>query len=273
MKKILYANGDSFTFGMEILGGNDRRQQNKDLAYPALLAEKLNIPQVVNGSFLGAPNEFIFRQTMFELLELENKGIKPEEMLVVVGWTVPFRSEINLKAAVEDARAAKVMCDDPTARTNLVEYPEFNAWGNIFISAFAGTKYQVDRNTAIDIEDAKAFHVDFIWDWDLEYNRWFSYIIALEHFLKARGYDFVFFNAIHPFNLDIDKINNQAKRYRNLLQGDNYYNFLDWGWSDWGQKKFPETVTQYQHFNGEMHERFSGMLLTHINQHILKNNE
>jgi len=271
MKKMLYANGDSFTYGMEILGDNDRKQENKDHAYPALLAKKLEISEVYNGSFLGAPNEFIFRQTMFELLELENQGYKPEEVLVVVGWTVPFRSEVNLKNTVEDSGfKAKVISDDPAALTNLTAYPEFNAWGNIFISGFAGTKYQVNDTTAIDITDARDFHVDYIWDWDLEYNKWFSYVIALEHFLRARGYDFVFFNAIHPFNLDLDKLTSQAKRYRHMLQGDNYYQFLDWGWSDWGQKKFPDTVTQFGHFDGEMHNTFSNMLLKHIEHFILK---
>lgn len=274
MKKLLYANGDSFTFGMEILGNNNREQENKNHAYPKLLANKLGIPEVYNGAFLGAPNEFIFRQTMFELIELENQGHKPEDILVVVGWTVPFRAEVNLKTSVEDSRVqAKVISDDPKALVNLTAYPEFNAWGNIFISAFAGTKYQVDKNTAIDITDVRDFHVDFVWDWDLEYNKWFSYVIALEHFLKARGYDFVFFNAIHPFNLDLDKLNSQSKRYRHLLQGDNYFNFLDWGWSDWGQKKFPDTVTQYGHFTGEMHDRFSDMLVKHITHCILKSNE
>lgn len=51
MKKLLYANGDSFTFGMEILGDNDRKQENKNHAYPKILAKKLGIPDVYNGSF------------------------------------------------------------------------------------------------------------------------------------------------------------------------------------------------------------------------------
>lgn len=272
MKKVLYANGDSFTYGMEILGDNDRSQQNKNFAYPAKLAELMGIPQVFNGSFLGASNEFIFRQTMFELTELERQGHKPEDVLVVVGWTVPFRAEINLKAKVEDAiHGVKVVSEDSRAKTMLTDYPEFNAWGNIFISAFAGTKYQVNNNSAIDIEDAKQFHIDYVWDWDLEYNRFFSYVLALEHFLKAKGYDFVFFNAIHAFNLDIDKLNNQAKKYRHLLQGDNYYRFLDWGWSDWGQKKYPSEVTEYGHFTGKMHNMLAVDLKKYVDAYILKN--
>lgn len=274
MKKIVYANGDSFTYGMEILGDDDRTPANKELAYPAKVAKALNIPKVFNGAFIGAGNEFIFRQTMFELIELERQGIDPKDVLVLIGWTVPFRSEINLKEAVTSARAGKIIAsDNETEQKYLENYPEFTAFGNIFISAFAGTKYHVDKTSVIDITDARDFHINYIWDWDLEYNKWFCQVIALESFLRSKGYDFLFFNAIHAFNLDLEKLNNQAKHYRHLLDGPNYFRFLDWGWSDWGHQKFPETVTYKSHFKEEMHEKFAGMLVQHLNYHKLAGNE
>ena len=33
MKKVLYANGDSFTFGMEIIADHDHSEANKDFAH------------------------------------------------------------------------------------------------------------------------------------------------------------------------------------------------------------------------------------------------
>jgi len=95
MKKILYANGCSFTFGMEILGNNDVTLENKQFAYPAEIGNLLNINHVRNESYCGATNEFIFRKTIENLLEMELSGNDPKETFVIIGWTSICRTELD----------------------------------------------------------------------------------------------------------------------------------------------------------------------------------
>ena len=95
MSKILYACGDSFMFGMECLGDKSKTQANKQLAFPKYLSDMLNCDQYINNSICGATNEFIFRQTVLDLINFEKQGINPNEVFVVVGITTLHRIEID----------------------------------------------------------------------------------------------------------------------------------------------------------------------------------
>ena len=64
--KILYANGDSFVFGMECIVDGNQHESNKELAFPKHIANKLNCETYINNAYNGATNEFIFRTTIFD---------------------------------------------------------------------------------------------------------------------------------------------------------------------------------------------------------------
>ena len=64
---FLYANGDSFVFGMECLEDASTLELNKEYAFPKQLAKRLDCPTYINNAYNGATNDFIFRNTIFDL--------------------------------------------------------------------------------------------------------------------------------------------------------------------------------------------------------------
>jgi len=89
---ILYANGCSYTSGCELEGPNvGDSQYNKDRAWPSILAKKLGA-KVINESKAGGSNDRIVRTTLDWILN----NSSTEELLVVIGWTDPYRSEIKI---------------------------------------------------------------------------------------------------------------------------------------------------------------------------------
>ena len=61
-KQLVYANGDSFIFGMEILGDDSRDPANKDLSFVKKIADNMGA-DYINNAYNSATNEFIFRKT------------------------------------------------------------------------------------------------------------------------------------------------------------------------------------------------------------------
>ena len=101
MYEILYANGDSFTHGMEILGNNNVSEENKYHAYPMQITDKLNIGNNVNSALPGAPNEWIARTTILDLLKLKQEGQDLSKVFVIVGWSGINRLEITAKEEIK----------------------------------------------------------------------------------------------------------------------------------------------------------------------------
>ena len=77
--KLLYTNGDSFTYGSEL--------ESQTRAWPVLLAKKMGY-ELVNDAQPGASNDYIVRRTV-EFCSQQ----KPD--LVIIGWTTPDRIEIG----------------------------------------------------------------------------------------------------------------------------------------------------------------------------------
>jgi hypothetical protein len=99
MIKTLYANGDSWTFGQELRDDeNDSETYKFYNSYPWLLAQKLQIPQVVNDALGGASNYRIFRKT---IEYIQNFKGNYNELLVVVAWTTYERREIAINVPLE----------------------------------------------------------------------------------------------------------------------------------------------------------------------------
>jgi hypothetical protein len=98
MIKILYANGDSWTAGEEIpyttpLGcGTDKYYSS----WPWYLSRELAIPLCINDAAGAGSNDRIYRKTTKYIIDYMSEGKDPKELLIVLGWTTPERTEIGI---------------------------------------------------------------------------------------------------------------------------------------------------------------------------------
>jgi hypothetical protein len=100
--KYLYANGDSWTHGTEIvdLDGYNSASTKYYNTWPWLLSQSLNIPICVNDAQGGASNIRIFRRTVDYINRWIGHRKRPEDLIVVVGWTTPERNEVAVDTAI-----------------------------------------------------------------------------------------------------------------------------------------------------------------------------
>lgn len=122
MKTTLLANGDSWTFGSEIMApeflaaggekgygmGNRYKKDREDWReynnyyripriWPTIVGNILEIPNVVNISRPARSNDTIYDTTIQWILEnYISKNRNTDELLVVVGWSSPERKNIML---------------------------------------------------------------------------------------------------------------------------------------------------------------------------------
>ena len=98
MIRTLYANGDSWTAGEEIpyttpLGcGTDKYYGT----WPWYLSRELSIPLCINDGFGAGSNDRIYRKTMKYIIDYMAAGKDPKELLIVLGWTTPERTEVGI---------------------------------------------------------------------------------------------------------------------------------------------------------------------------------
>lgn len=98
MKKLLYACGDSWTAGEEIPAtsptGDVDRYYN---TWPWFLCQELDIPMCINEGAGGGSNLRIFRKTNDFILGWIGKGKSVNDLMIVIGWTIPERTEVFYK--------------------------------------------------------------------------------------------------------------------------------------------------------------------------------
>ena len=273
MKKILYANGCSFTFGMEILGDDDDTLENKQFAYPAEIGKLLNINQIRNASYCGATNEFIFRKTIENLLEMEELGNNPRDTFVVIGWTSINRAELSgLDWTINAVRDKLLHNLKLKERRDIQKYEpnanEFSHFGTYFVSPNRGVAFKDSYFITDDIID---FLVEYVWEDDLEYEKWFVQQEALQNFLNHRGYDFLMFNATGKFELD--KFNPWTK---NLMKNFNYSSYIDpinFSMFDWVNEFYPNEIMAASHPSKKAHQKFAEYLYQYINNNNILTNQ
>jgi hypothetical protein len=258
MKKILYANGDSMTYGMEILGDKNRQEENKDYAYPAELSKLLGIETTINAAYCGAPNEFIFRKTIVDLLELEKMGHDPQDIFVVIGWSSICRGEIYLKEIVD-----KLFKEKNSTKHDTFEMPELDDFGTGFLNpGFQQGIWFNDGTKKNLFDEVMPLFVDFIWQDPLEFEKWFSQQIALENFLRNRGYDFLFFNAVHIFSELYSS--EQTQILLDNFKSDNYYSPLTFSFTQWANLNYPGEKRELHHYSSVVHAAFADLLYNYI---------
>lgn len=106
---MIYAIGDSFTYGDEL--------SSRDLAWPALLSKKLNIP-VENKGRCATGNHRMVKRVIDAVLE--------KSELIIVGWSDCHRQEFADEIGIYDIWAGRnaeaFQLEDPTHRITLIKY-------------------------------------------------------------------------------------------------------------------------------------------------------
>jgi hypothetical protein len=109
-KKYLYSNGDSWTYGEEI--GLDDMQQHLNEKYynswPWFLSQELDIPICINEAAGAGSNDRIYRKTYQFIKEYINKGKNPKELMIVIGWTTPERTEVGMSVNDDDVEYVRI---------------------------------------------------------------------------------------------------------------------------------------------------------------------
>lgn len=175
--KVIYADGDSWTAGdivdPEIFG--DRldhvmHPDNNDYRLPKVWPHKLGKiagKKVVNNSYAGSSNDAIVRRVVDQVPNLLNV-YKPEEILVVVGWSSPERKDFFY--SYENERSWETL------------YPaELQHWDH-------------------PDEERKEFYkiyVNKFWNKEEYISRFIHHVIYLDSYLSKLGVKYVFFNAFY----------------------------------------------------------------------------
>lgn len=96
--KCLYANGDSWTYGEEIVdGSSDNLTVKYYNTWPFFLSQHLDISICVNEALGGGNNERIVRKTLDFIFKWVKDEKNPSDLLVVIGWTSPERCDVGFK--------------------------------------------------------------------------------------------------------------------------------------------------------------------------------
>lgn len=212
--KVFYAAGCSMTYGQELLGYSrwssvyhqtppdapeNYHERRLAAGYPGLVKEKLFPDHVLmNDAMCGGSNHRIVRRTMHHVADMLSKGVKPENIFVLVGFTSMARIEVydnhpkrfhdlHLNMNYEDDKDASALCE-------------------MFIRRF--------NSTAATIQQAMTL------------------IASLESFLKANGVKYLFSVALGMIT-SLDLIpSNYPSVYDNAL----FKLFRGERWVGWDEK-------------------------------------
>jgi len=200
---ILYAMGDSMTAGAEIQEHGDMNESNKSLAYPMYVANALGYDYCENMALAGAPNEFILRRAVQDLDAMLQKR-SAEDIRVLIGWSSIMRGEISIKEHM-----ARNPMGDKEWYTN-VDSHEMFLFDSMFINVNTQhSEHLGDGSLAVEHgTKAKDFFAEYIWDFEKEYERWFSYINLMQNYLENKNIKYIFHNTVHGIEVHNRVINN-----------------------------------------------------------------
>jgi hypothetical protein len=255
MKKITYANGDSFVFGMGCLGDDNRMQENKELAFPKYLANLLGSNRCINNSYCGATNEFTFRQTLFDLQELERDGTQPEDVFVIIGVTSLHRIEVDGINWWESLTGFQEKLEFKESE-NLKFPPEFKKYGTLFINPSARLTMYANGISHTVEESVHPWAMTFLWTERVQLASQEARIIVLHEYLKSKGYAHVFVNTVCPL-----------ERTKHIdLTCKNFYDLDTTSVRQFGWDNYPTELRNCGHFSTVPHEKYAQKLFEYIQQ-------
>lgn len=258
MKKILYTNGDSFIFGLECLGDGDWTLENRDLAFPKYIGNSLGCETYINNAYAGANNDFIFKHTILDLKKLEESGVDPKDVFVVIGVTSLHRIEIDGNTWLKHIEGLTNKNGTPLAESVFLR--EYHDHKTVFltpsnyIEAYDSRKNQIDPMTPIMMFCAK-----YLWTEPVQLESQEARLIALHEILKAKGYDHIFVNTVCPLE-GTTHIDVNCK---------NFYNISTDSFFSYGYVNFPSEHRQDNHFSVIPHQEYAKKLIDYIKEHNL----
>ena len=114
--KVLYTNGDSWTYGDEITHPTNKVNDDTIRYYntwPWILSQELNIGVCINESLPGRSNYRIFRRTLDFIFKWIERGKDPKDLMIVIGWTTSERYEIPVENRVGKSTYANLLVNIP----------------------------------------------------------------------------------------------------------------------------------------------------------------
>jgi hypothetical protein len=113
--KYLYCNGDSWTYGEEIITENFQLHTNEKYynTWPWFLSQELDIPVCVNEATGGGSNDRIYRKTTDFIRKYIKSGKDPKELMIVIGWTTPERTEISVEDVNGSPKYVRLTIQNP----------------------------------------------------------------------------------------------------------------------------------------------------------------
>jgi len=179
---LLYATGDSFTYGAELAEYPGKRvcydhKYREKHAYPARLAEHLGLEKAINEGFGGGSNNYIIRKAMTFLSQWIADGKPPSEVFVVVGWSFPSRNEFFF----------------PRQDTHNIKYLDVKDNEEGYIQHFSNM--WVDPTWPNDVKKFVGVYTNrFMWGGEGN-TRYAIYLLGMQSFLKQHGFPYLFFNS------------------------------------------------------------------------------
>lgn len=234
----LYANGCSFTYGTGLA--------RKDASWPYILADKLEIDDVVNEAQRGVSNPYIVRSTITTVSEMIENEEAPN--FVAIGMTAPSRREHFIESK------------------NLLIHnvPSVEYHGNIMLSDEENANVSTFNNiyTSMFVSQIYDFHLYLI------------HLLTLQNFFRENGINYMIFNSLNltqnlleptPFSdlcdqsdmmsvykqLDMVKIFEQETFFTHMYDMEDGY-FID------------EEQEKYLHPTEEAHKSWANLLFKHI---------
>jgi len=259
MTKILYANGDSFVAGMECLGDGDRSPENKELAFPKHLAVALGSEKYINNAYSGATNDFIFRQTILDLQELEKQGTDPADVFVVIGFTSLYRIEVD-GARLFDGYTDLAGNPIPLSGEFTKPFPpdEFVDHSTIFITP---NNVILSKNKAGKVvnmaNDVYPFCIKYLWTAPVQQLSQEARVYALNTLLTLKGYKHVILSTCSDEVVFPDSPNffNPPPDFRSFYE--------------YALAFYPHERREHNHFSPVPHAMFAEELISHIKDNIL----
>lgn len=247
--KQLYANGDSFVFGMEAIEDGSRDPANKDFSFAKHVAQAFDL-DYINNAYNAATNEFIFRRTILDLEGLL-KVSDATDTFVIVGWTSLFREEIIAKQMFE-----YFLKQD----ANLSIHPddqEYHDFGTLFINPNQSHDVEIRKNHYLKrfnlSQNITEFCTMYLWDEYFQGQKIQAQIIALHNYLKIKGFRHLFVNCCSTI---CDQIQIPVDSSVIFNWNESFYS--------WGIKKYPDLIREKNHFHHSVHNEYAKLVVQHI---------
>lgn len=238
MKPTLVAIGCSHTSGSELYNGVSEHPENRKLAYPKKIADKLGM-DYINIAINGGSNDYIFRST----IEFINNNLRDiQNYRFLIGWTSSLR--IELRFHDEDDHI-------------FFRHYDMDFYDKKYIPITSGlTHDQVEDRGIRGI--VKKHNVDLL-DYVLCTDKFANYAFSLQSIFELYNIKYFMHNTIH--GQEITK--NNKKTVKQLIRNPRYYMPTDntetfyfyckdkLGFTD---------ITKYHHHKQPAHDAWSEIL-------------